>query len=433
MFKHDFMGINEKGHLTVGGCDTVDVCEKYGTPMYLMDEERIRDNMRSYKNAIDKYYGGKGLCLYASKAFSALYIYKVAKEEGLGVDVVSGGELYTALKAGFDPSKIVFHGNNKSFGEIKMAVESRVGHIIIDAKEEIEVIDSLSRENGVKTKVMIRVKPGVDAHTHEFISTGQIDSKFGFAVENGEAFEIAKYALGFENIEITGLHCHVGSQMFLYEPFALTAEIMMNFYAKLKNELGLSLCELNLGGGFGIKYTEEDTPVDYEGFIDSVSGVIHEICKEKNLDVPFIYMEPGRSIVGDAGITLYTAGGIKDIKDIRKYVSVDGGMGDNPRYILYGAVHDAVIANRAADKPTEKVTICGKCCESGDVIIENAFMPEIKSGDKIAVMSTGAYNYSMASIYNRIPRPPVVMAKNGETKLIIKRESYEDIIKNDIL
>lgn len=433
MFKHDFMGINEKGHLTVGGCDTVDVCEKYGTPMYLMDEERIRDNMRRYKNAIDKYYGGKGLCLYASKAFSALYIYKVAEEEGLGVDVVSGGELYTALKAGFDPSKIVFHGNNKSFGEIKMAVENRVGHIIIDAKEEIEVIDSLSRENGVKTKVMIRVKPGVDAHTHEFISTGQIDSKFGFAVENGEAFEIAKYALGFENIEITGLHCHVGSQMFLYEPFALTAEIMMNFYAKLKNELGLSLCELNLGGGFGIKYTEEDTPVDYEGFIDSVSGVIHEICKEKNLEVPFIYMEPGRSIVGDAGITLYTAGGIKDIKDVRKYVSVDGGMGDNPRYILYGAVHDAVIANRAADKPTEKITICGKCCESGDVIIENAFMPEIKGGDKIAVMSTGAYNYSMASNYNRIPRPPVVMAKNGETKLIVKRESYEDIIKNDIL
>lgn len=433
MFKHDFMGINEKGHLTVGGCDTVDVCEKYGTPMYLMDEGRIRDNMRSYKNAIDKYYGGNGLCLYASKAFSALYIYKVAKEEGLGVDVVSGGELYTALKAGFDPSKIVFHGNNKSFDEIKMAVENRVGHIIIDAKEEIEVIDRLSRENGIKTKVMIRVKPGVDAHTHEFISTGQIDSKFGFAVENGEAFEIAKYALGFKNIEITGLHCHVGSQMFLYEPFALTAEIMMNFYAKLKNELGLSLCELNLGGGFGIKYTAEDTPVDYEGFIDSVSGVIHEICKEKNLDVPFIYMEPGRSIVGDAGITLYTAGGIKDIKDVRKYVSVDGGMGDNPRYILYGAVHDAVIANRASDKPTEKVTICGKCCESGDVIIENAFMPEIKSGDKIAVMSTGAYNYSMASNYNRIPRPPVVMAKNGETKLIVKRESYEDIVKNDIL
>ncbi|MDY3304767.1 MAG: diaminopimelate decarboxylase [Clostridia bacterium] len=433
MFKHDFMGINEKGHLTVGGCDTVDVCEKYGTPMYLMDEERIRDNMRSYKNAIDKYYGGKGLCLYASKAFSALYIYKVAKEEGLGVDVVSGGELYTALKAGFDPSKIVFHGNNKSFDEIKMAVENRVGHIIIDAKEEIEVIDSFSRENGVKTKVMIRVKPGVDAHTHEFISTGQIDSKFGFAVENGEAFEIAKYALGFENIEITGLHCHVGSQIFLYEPFVLTAEIMMNFYTKLKNELGLSLCELNLGGGFGIKYTEQDSPVDYEGFIDSVSGVIHEICKEKNLEVPFIYMEPGRSIVGDAGITLYTAGGIKDIKDIRKYVSVDGGMGDNPRYILYGAAYDAVIANRAADKPTEKVTICGKCCESGDVIIENAFMPEIKSGDKIAVMSTGAYNYSMASNYNRIPRPPVVMAKNGETKLIVKRESYEDIIKNDIL
>lgn len=433
MFKHDFMGINEKGHLTVGGCDTVDAAKEYGTPVYFMDEDRIRTNMRRYKNAIDKYYGGKGLCLYASKAFSTLYIYKVAMQEGLGVDVVSGGELYTALKSGFDAAKIVFHGNNKSYDEIKMAVENHVGHIIIDAKEEIEIIDKISRENGVKTKVMIRVKPGVDAHTHEFISTGQIDSKFGFAVENGEAFEIAKYALGFKNIEITGLHCHVGSQMFLYEPFALTAEIMMNFYAQLKNELDLSLYELNLGGGFGIKYTENDTPVDYEGFIESVSGVIHKICNEKKLEIPFIYMEPGRSIVGDAGITLYTAGGIKDIKNVRKYVSVDGGMGDNPRYILYGAQHDAIIANRACDKPCETVTICGKCCESGDVIIENANMPKIESGDIIAVMSTGAYNYSMASNYNRIPRPPVVMAKDGKTRLIIKRENYEDIIKNDIL
>lgn len=432
MFMHDYMTVNNAGHLELGGCDTVYAAEKFGTPLYLMDEERIRQNMRRYKNSIDKFYDGKGLCLYASKAFSAVYIYKVAAQEGLGVDVVSGGELYTALKAGFDASKIVFHGNNKSYEELEMAIESGVGRIIVDSREELSVIDELSRERDIVTKIMVRIKPGIDAHTHEFISTGQIDSKFGFSLENGEAFDFISDALSYKNIEITGIHCHLGSQMFLYEPFRLGGEVMMNFYAELKEKLGLQLGELNLGGGFGIKYTEGDTPVDYEGYIESVSGVIRDICAKMGIEMPFIYMEPGRSIVGDAGITLYTVGSVKDIKDVRKYVSIDGGMGDNPRYILYGAEHDGILANRPEAKATEKVTVCGKCCESGDIIMENVMMPEMHRGDILAVMSTGAYNYTMASNYNRLPRPAVVMAQRGELKLIVRRESYEDIIRNDI-
>lgn len=432
MFIHDYMKINKDGHLKISGCDTVYLAKKYGTPLYLMSEDRIRENMRKYKNSIDKFYGGRGLCLYASKAFSTGYIYKVAKEEGLGVDVVSGGELYTALKAGFDAKKIVFHGNNKSYDEIKMAIEEGVGRIIIDSNAELDMIDTISSELNRITDVMIRVKPGIDAHTHEFISTGHIDCKFGFAIENGEAIEFIKKAFSYKTINIKGLHCHIGSQMFLYEPFKLGGEVMMDFYAKVKAELGISFEELNLGGGFGIKYVEGDTPVDYEGFIEAVSDVIKSKCAQHNIDMPFVYMEPGRSIVGDAGVTLYTAGAIKDIKNVRKYVSVDGGIADNPRYIMYGALYDAVISNRASEAPAEYVTICGKCCESGDILIDKAHLPKIETGDIIAIMSTGAYNYSMASNYNRIPRPPVVMVSNGEDKLVVKRETYEDLIKNDI-
>lgn len=433
MLKHDYMEINSQGHLVIGGCDTVELCAAYGTPLYVMDEDRIRSNMRAYKNSIDKFYSGHGRCLYASKAFSTMYMYRLAGEEGLGVDVVSGGELYTALKAGFDPAKIVFHGNNKSYDEIEMAIKAGVGRLIVDGDGEIEKIDAISKANGVVTSIMIRVKPGVDAHTHEFISTGHIDCKFGFAIENGEAAKFIRHAMTFENVRICGLHCHIGSQIFLFEPFRQTAEIMMNFYVRLKAELGLSLAELNLGGGFGIKYVEGDTPVPFEGYIEAVADTIGDICSANGIEVPFIYMEPGRSIVGDAGITLYKVGTIKDIANVRKFVSVDGGMADNPRYILYGSEYDAIFANRACDEPEEYVTVCGKCCESGDIIIDRCHLPKARSGDILAVMSTGAYNYSMASNYNRIPRPPVVMVSNGQHKLIIKRETYDDIIKNDLL
>ncbi len=434
MLKHDYMQINSKGHLVLGGCDTIDLCREYGTPLYAFDEDRIRQNMRAYKNSIDTFYGGNGLCLYASKAFSTMYMYKIAGEEGLGVDVVSGGELYTALKSGFDASKIVFHGNNKSYEEIKMAIDAGVGRIVVDGDGEIEKIDEICKKHGKKADILIRVKPGVDAHTHEFISTGHIDCKFGFAISNGEADRFLSYASSFgEHINIKGLHCHIGSQIFLYEPFCEAARIMIDFYIYAQKQFGLCFSELDLGGGFGIKYVEGDTPVPFEGYIEAVSKIIKDRCEKAGIKMPFIYMEPGRSIVGDAGITLYTIGTIKDIKNVRKFVSVDGGMADNPRYILYGSEYDAILANRANDTPDDYITLCGKCCESGDILIEKCHLPKVKTGDIVAVMTTGAYNYSMASNYNRIPRPCAVMVSNGKHKLIIKRETYDDIIKNDIL
>ena len=433
MYIHEHFKINNKNHLEIGGCDTVELAKEYGTPLYAMDEGRIRENMRAYKNAIEKYYGGNGLALYASKALSAVALYKIAKEEEIGVDVVSGGELYTALKADFDPSKIYFHGNNKTYDEIDFAVKSKVGTFVVDSKTELDMLCEASKRYGYTINIMFRIKPGVEAHTHEFISTGQIDSKFGFAIENGEAEEIINYAKDLDGVKIIGLHCHIGSQIFDTEPFVLGAEVMMNFYAKVKNEFGIELEVLDLGGGFGISYVKSDNPLPFGEYIKSASEAIKRVCNEKGLKQPFILMEPGRSIVGDAGITLYTIGSVKDIPNVRKYVSVDGGMGDNPRYILYDAEYDGVFANRATDEPEEIVTVCGKCCESGDIIIKEASLPKAETGDILAVMSTGAYNYSMSSNYNRIPRPPIVLAQDGKARLIVKRESYEDIIRNDII
>lgn len=432
MFALKNLKINNKSHLEIGGCDTTELANEYGTPLYVMDEDRIRSNMRAYKNALDTSYNGRGMAFYASKALSFVGIYKIAAQEGLGVDVVSGGELYTALKAGFDPQKICFHGNNKSLEELSMAVKENVGIICADSSYELDILNNLGKEHGKKISVMFRIKPGVEAHTHEFISTGQIDSKFGFSIENGEADEIAKYALTLESIEVKGIHCHIGSQIFDLEPFKLAAEVMTNYYVKLKKEFGLPLEILDLGGGFGISYVKEDKPIEYGKYIEAVSTVVEKICNDAHIPLPFIYMEPGRSIVGDAGITLYTIGNIKDIKNVRKYVSVDGGMADNPRYILYEAEYDGILANRATDQPEEIVTVCGKCCESGDIIIKNAHLPKAKTGDILAVMSTGAYNYSMSSNYNRLPRPALVLVKDGKSKVMVKRETYEDIIRNDV-
>lgn len=433
MYIHENFTSNNKNHLEIGGCDCVNLANEFKTPLYVMDEDTIRKNIRTYKKSIEKYYNSNGMVLYASKAFCTLYMCKIAQEEGIGLDVVSGGELYTAKKAGFDLKNVYFHGNNKTYDEIEFAVESGVGHIIADNKRELDMINEISVKHNVKTNVLFRIKPGVDAHTHDFIRTGQIDSKFGFALENNEAFEIIKYVKELENINVSGIHCHIGSQIFELEPFKAAAEIMTDFICEVKDKLGINLKMLNLGGGFGIKYVKSDKPVKYDKYIKSVSEVLSKKCKEKNIDLPYVLMEPGRSIVGDAGVTLYTAGTVKNIKNVRKYVSVDGGMGDNPRYILYQAQYDAVIANRTDAKEEETVTICGKCCESGDIIIKDAKMPKINPGDILAVMSTGAYNYSMASNYNRIPKPAVVFVKDGKAKLAVKRETYEDLIKNDLM
>lgn len=432
MFVSEDLSVNEKNHLVIGEHDTVELAKEFGTPLYVLDEDLIRKNCRLYKEAMDKYYGGNGLVLYANKAFCSVYTFKIAEEEGLGGDVVSGGELYTAIKAGFPMDKIYFHGNNKTAEELEMAVENGVGHIICDNIYELELLNEIAKKHGIVQNVMFRIKPGIDAHTHSFIQTGQIDSKFGVALENGEAFEIYEKAHEMSNVNPDGIHCHIGSQIFEIEPFKKAAEVMMNFAGDLKDKLGLEIKKLNLGGGMGIRYTESDDPVPYDEYIKYVSDVVKDTAAKRGLEIPFILMEPGRSIVAPAGITLYTVGGIKDIKNVRKYVSIDGGMGDNPRYILYESEYEAVIANKAGNPKTDKVTIAGKCCESGDLIAKDIMMAEAEVGDTLAVLATGAYNYSMASNYNRIPRPAVVAVKGDTAKVVVKRESYEDIIRNDV-
>lgn len=433
MFLYDCYGINDNGNLTIDGVDTAALAQKYSTPLYVMSESLIRENIRSYKNAIERFYNSNGLVCYASKAFSCKEIYRICKDEGIGIDVVSGGELYTALSVDFDTDKICFHGNSKSIAEITLAIDSGVGRIVADNLTELENIDRIALEKGVTANVMLRVKPGIDAHTHDFIKTGKIDSKFGFALPNGEAFEAVKFCLEHNNIKLVGLHCHIGSQIFDSQPFELAAEVMVQFIKKISDELSYDIKELNLGGGFGIKYTQNDDPKPYVEYMEGVSRALIAECEKLSVATPYIIVEPGRSIVGAAGITLYSVSAVKSIPDICNYVLVDGGMCDNPRYALYQSEYEACVANKAAQEKTEKVTIAGKCCEGGDKIGENMPLQKAESGDIIAVFSTGAYNYSMSSNYNRNPRPAVVMiSSNGLDKVIVKGETYEDLIRNDI-
>ena len=432
MLLHENLSTNEKNHLTIGGCDTVELAKNYGTPLYVMDENLIRKNCRAYKDALEKYYDGNGMILYASKTFCTLSMCKIVKDEGFGLDVVSGGELYTASKADFPMEKIYFHGNNKTEDELRQALSLGVGRIVVDNIFELELLNDLCKEMNKKANILFRIKPGIDAHTHDFIMTGQIDSKFGTALETGEAFEIIKTASKMENVNVLGIHCHIGSQIFDISPFKSAAEIMLTFAAKLQSELGITISEVNLGGGFGIRYIESDDPVPYDEYINIVSKVFKETSSKLGIKTPKVIMEPGRSIVGAAGITLYKIGAIKKIPDVRTYVTVDGGMADNPRYILYDAEYEFMLANNAKATKDQRVTIAGKCCESGDLLGKDVLFPESNVGDIMAVLSTGAYNYSMSSNYNRIPRPAVIMVKDGEPRVVVKRESFEDVIKNDL-
>lgn len=432
MYVNDCITINEKGHLAIDNCDTVELAKEYHTPVYVMSENTIRSACRDYVTAFDKYYNGQGMVLYASKALSCLEIYRIMKQENMGIDVVSGGELYTALKAGFPAENIHFHGNNKTTEEIKMAVDTSVGKIVVDNLTELEQLNQIAEAADKVVNISLRIKPGVNAHTHDFISTGQIDSKFGFALETGEAYQAVKTAITYENVCLKELHCHIGSQILDVEPFVSAAEIMMDFIGKIKKELDCVITELNLGGGFGINYTESDNKPPFESYIQAVSSTLQNKAEEYNVPVPYIFIEPGRSIVGEAGITLYTAGSIKTIPNVRTYVSVDGGMCDNIRYALYQSEYTVINASKA-DKPAEQtVTIAGKCCETGDLIQENCKISQTETGDTIAVLSTGAYNYSMASNYNRNTKPPIIMVKDGQSRVIVNRETYEDLIKNDI-
>lgn len=432
MFVSDNLGINEKGNLTVGGIDTTELAAEYGTPLYVMDEAVIRENCRRFKDSIDRFYGGQGRVCFASKAFSCMEMCRIIADEGLGLDVVSAGEMYTALKAGFPMEKVGFHGNNKTDEELALALDCGVGSIIIDNISELERLERIAAEKDKMPDIMLRIKPGIDAHTHAFVQTGQIDSKYGFALETGEAFEAVKKVISCERVNLIGLHCHIGSQIFDIAPFEEAASVMLGFIAKIKNELGFVIKGLNLGGGFGVKYVESDDPKPFEMYMEKVSEIVKTKCAEFGLEQPYIYLEPGRSIAASAGITLYTVGARKVIPNIRTYISVDGGMADNPRYILYQSEYTAVVANKASEEFSEKVSIAGKCCETGDLLSENMPLQHAESGDIIAVLTTGAYNYSMSSNYNRLCKPAVVFVREGESRVAVKRETLDDIIRNDI-
>lgn len=423
--------INEKNHLEIGGCDTLDLVRKFGTPLYVMDEEFIRDNCRMYKNHLEDLHENSEV-IYAGKAFLTMNMCRLIEEEDLSLDVVSGGELYTAIKAGFPANRIYFHGNNKSINELKMALEYGVGRIIVDNFYELELLNDLTKNRYKQSRILLRLTPGIEAHTHEYIKTGQIDSKFGFGLENGQALMAVKKALKIKGLKLMGFHCHIGSQIFEKEPFILEAKTLMAFVKNLTNKFGFQTKELDFGGGFGIKYTENDKPLAIREYLEAIVNTVRHLSDKFKVLMPKIMIEPGRAIVGPAGTTLYKVGAIKDIPGVRKYVSVDGGMSDNIRPALYGSKYSARLANKAGDPSEELVSIAGKCCESGDMLIWDIKLPKVTPSDIIAVFSTGAYNYSMSSNYNMNPKPAVVFVKNKKAKLIVKRETYEDLLKNEL-
>ena len=427
------ISVNENGHLLFAGQDTTELAEKYGTPLYLMDEEKIEEKCRIYLDAFKKYLPEGSMPLYASKACSFKQIYRIMSRMGMGIDVVSSGEIYTASQAGFDMKKAYFHGNNKTSADIAFAMGQGVGYFVADNMAEIDRIEEQAKINGTVQDILLRITPGIDPHTYDAVSTGKVDSKFGSAIETGQADEITAYTLSKKHIRLMGFHCHVGSQVFDEDVFERAARVMLEFAAEMKEKYGFVTRQLNLGGGYGVRYVADDASLDIAAKIKKVGDVIFCTCGEFNMDLPEVLMEPGRSIVADSGMTLYTAGSVKKIPEYKNYISIDGGMPDNPRYALYGSKYTCYIANRMNEECTMNVTVAGRCCESGDLIQRDVMVPEnVAPGDIVAVCTTGAYNYSMASNYNRIPRPAVVMLKEGDSYTAVKRESLEDLCRNDV-
>lgn len=423
--------VNEAGHLEIGGCDTVELASQYSTPLFVMDEAHIRHVMRAMKAALADQHPHTTI-IYASKAFPCLAISRIVAQEGLSIDVASAGELFTALRANFPPERIVFHGNNKSREELEMAVRAAVGRIIVDNEHELDVLDEVAGENGRQQQILLRLTASVDAHTHRLIQTGRTDTKFGMNLRGGGARSGVEKALTKKNLELVGLSSHIGSQILDAEFFELAAGQMCDFLGEIKRDLNLVLPELDLGGGLGIRYLPEHHPPSFEEYAQTLLGIVKEKCAELGLEVPHISIEPGRSIVGEAGTTLYRTGGLKNIPDVRTYVNVDGGMSDNPRPALYEAKYHVVNASRAAENAGETYTIAGKHCET-DVLFENVSLPTTQPGDVLAVYSTGAYNYAMASNYNRFRRPAVVLVNEGQSDVIIERETLEDLIAHDAI
>lgn len=424
------MTIDTKGHLVIGGCDAVKLAQEYGTPLYVLDEAALRSQAREYRQAFTRYLPGSEV-IYAGKALLNTAICRIMAEESLSLDVVSGGELYTALVAGFPTEKIYFHGNNKSEHELSMALDYQVGRIVVDNLYELKLLQDLAASRNTKANILMRITPGVEPNTHSYIQTGQYDSKFGFPAGTKETLAAIKTAGLMPNLRLWGLHCHIGSQILSLDSFVTATRIMVGFLAEIQESLGIRLTELDLGGGLGIRYHDGDKPPSPGEYAEAISETIIESCTKLELPIPKIMVEPGRSIVGEAGTTLYTIGSIKDIPGVRRYVAADGGMADNPRVTLYQTVYEACLANKAKDEPRELVTIVGKCCESGDMLIKDIMLPPVESGDILAVFATGAYNYSMASNYNHLPRPAMITVYQGMSEIIVERESYLDLIRLD--
>ena len=423
--------LNEMGHLTIGGCDVVSLAEIYGTPLYVYDEHTIREMCRAFVSGFDANYPDSHIS-YSSKAFSTPALAALLEEEHVGMDVVTGGELAIARAAKFPATEINFHGNNKGRLELEEALEYRIGLITVDSMYEIDLLNEVAKSKGVTQPVLLRVSPSIDGHTHLLTSTGVLDQKFGFPIETGQAEEAIKYALTKTNLDVHGVHFHLGSPLFEIEPYTQAIPYVLELVAKLR-ENGLNQRIFSPGGGFAIGYVSDAPPPDISDYARAISGAVREACERLGLDEPRLILEPGRAIVGRAGVALYTVGGTKDIPGIRKYVSVDGGMGDNIRPALYGAGYSIVKANDPIEPPIGKVTIAGKYCESGDLLVKDAPMPDLAPGDVVAIASSGAYNLSMASNYNMTLRPAVVFVNKGEAKLIRRRETYDDLLASSIM
>ena len=424
---------NLQGELCFAGVTVSSLAEKYGTPLYLYDEERIRERCRTYLSAVKSAFGDCGKVFYASKAASFKRIYEIMREEGMCTDVVSLGEIYTARAAGFPLENACFHSNNKTDHDIKVAIELGVGSFVVDNEEELLAIDRIAGEAGVKKNVLLRLTPGIDPHTYAAVATGKVDSKFGSAIETGQAENITRMALSLENIALRGFHCHVGSQVFDSDVYIRAAEVMLDFVADIYKKYGYLADELDIGGGYGVRYVDSHPEIDIAANIAEVGEFMKSYSASLGIKLPVIAFEPGRSIVADAGMTVYTIGTVKRIPGYKTYVSVDGGMTDNPRFALYQSPYTLHTAQEFSGVETELVSVVGRCCESGDIIQENVKMPKIvKRGDLLACLTTGAYNYSMASNYNRIPRPPVVMIRDGDSYLAVRRETPEDIFSLDV-
>ena len=421
--------VNRSDCLEIGGCDVSELVQKFGSPLYVLDEESLRTACRQYRDAFKRYYPRESQVLYASKAWNCLAVCAIVRSEGLGIDIVSGGELYTALKAGLDPSKLYLHGNNKSLDELRLAIESSCT-IVVDNWLELKTLATLTVDRQTPVRIMLRLTPGIECHTHEYIRTGHLDSKFGF--DPNQVDELFEFVSQQSSLAFVGLHAHIGSQIFELQPHQDLGMVMVQWLSKAA-QYGLTIQELNIGGGLGIRYTESDDPPSIDEWVKVVCESVVAACQEQNIPMPKLLSEPGRSLIGSACVTAYTIGGEKTVPGIRTYISVDGGMSDNPRPITYQSLYRAVVANRMSAPITTQVTIAGKHCESGDILIKEAQLPETRSGDILVVMATGAYNYSMSSNYNRLPRPAAVLVNAGEANVILQRETYEDLIRHDRL